>query len=170
MVVRFFGYKKKNNQIEKPLLPIMRREILGDICEKFKFKVGIEIGVQYGLFSKEILKRWKSCEKYYLIDIWDSINDDTYNDSANVGIQKQAKIYQKCLENLGEFKNKISVIKMTSDNAVNLFDDFSIDFIYIDARHDYSSVHNDLKLYYPKLKKMEFFQVMIILMLMTKIN
>ena len=149
----FLDIEKKNNQIEKPLLPIMRREILGDICEKFKFKVGIEIGVQYGLFSKEILKRWKSCEKYYLIDIWDSINDDTYNDSANVGIQKQAKIYQKCLENLGEFKNKISVIKMTSDNAVNLFDDFSIDFIYIDARHDYSSVHNDLKLYYPKLKK-----------------
>ena len=33
-----------------------------------------------------------------------------------------------------------------------MFDDDSIDFIYIDGRHDYESIKLDLELYLPKLK------------------
>jgi len=35
---------------------------------------------------------------------------------------------------------------------VNIFQDKSIDFIYVDARHDFCGVYEDLSLYFPKLK------------------
>jgi hypothetical protein len=39
-------------------------------------------GVQAGLFSKDILARWKSCEKYILVDLWHQ--QERYDDTANV--------------------------------------------------------------------------------------
>jgi hypothetical protein len=39
-------------------------------------------GVQGGLFSKDILARWKSCEKYILVDLWQQ--QERYDDTANV--------------------------------------------------------------------------------------
>jgi hypothetical protein len=35
---------------------------------------------------------------------------------------------------------------------VSLFQDNTIDFVYVDARHDFCGVYEDLSLYYPKLK------------------
>jgi hypothetical protein len=38
--------------------------------------------VQAGLLSQDILARWKSCEKYILVDLWQQ--QERYDDSANV--------------------------------------------------------------------------------------
>ena len=62
----------------------------------------------------------KSCEKYYLIDGRDSIDDDTYNDLKD---RNRLKSIKSALKGFREFKNKISVLKMTSDNAIKFFDD-----------------------------------------------
>ena len=37
--------------------------------------------------------------------------------------------------------------------AVDLFQNESLDFIYIDARHDYKAVWDDLEAWFPKLRK-----------------
>jgi len=36
-------------------------------------------------------------------------------------------------------------------SVVNLFKDNSIDFIYLDGRHDYCAVKEELEAYYPKV-------------------
>ena len=43
----------------------------------------MELGVQRGIFSKELLDRWPSATLYVLVDIWSS--QDNYLDIANVG-------------------------------------------------------------------------------------
>ena len=41
---------------------------------------------------------------------------------------------------------------MTSLQAADLIDDASLDFVYIDGRHDYESVLADLESWWPKLR------------------
>lgn len=59
-----------------PLLNFVRlgklahRNQIAVICEQLGFKVGVELGVQRGIFAKNNLLHWPSNEKYYLIDVW----------------------------------------------------------------------------------------------------
>ena len=62
------------------------------------------------------------------------------------------KIYEQALSNLKKYGNKIQLLRNYSNMAVNFFHDKSIDFIYVDARHDFCGVYEDLSLYFPKLK------------------
>ena len=62
------------------------------------------------------------------------------------------KLYEIALENLRNYGSKINLIRNFSNLAVSLFQDNTIDFIYIDARHDFCGVYEDLILYFPKLK------------------
>ena len=53
---------------------------------------------------------------------------------------------------LKKYQKKIKLIRDFSNVAVKKFRDESIDFIYLDARHDFCGAYQDLSLYYPKLK------------------
>ena len=45
------------------------------------------------------------------------------------------------------------MIRCLSKNAVKLFKDESLDFVYIDANHAYDFVKEDLEMWWPKIKK-----------------
>ena len=53
---------------------------------------------------------------------------------------------------LAKYKDKAEILKLTSDEAVNLLPN-NLDFIYIDGNHDYEYVKKDIKNYYKKLRK-----------------
>ena len=46
---------------------------------------------------------------------------------------------------------------MRSSEAAPLFNDGSLDFVYIDANHSYESIKEDLGLWYPKMKTHSIF-------------
>lgn len=47
---------------------------------------------------------------------------------------------------------KLAFLRMFSSQAVQFLPDDSVDYIYVDARHDYCGVTEDLTLYWPKLR------------------
>jgi hypothetical protein len=136
----------------KGLRPLKKRDEMGILLEEMGFTTGAEIGVQRGKYAATLLNDWKSCKVYKLIDLW--AQQENYKDFANVddkGHEQNMEIAQRNVEKFG--KNvKTEFMKMTSVEAANLIDDESLDFAYIDARHDYCGVLEDLKAYWPKVR------------------
>jgi hypothetical protein len=116
--------------------------------------VGVEIGVQRGDFSAQILEIVKP-RRLHLVDCWQYQNDEVYdNDSANVSDNIQSEYMQIVIDRfkkqIGE--SRIIIHHQFSDIVVEEFSDNYFDWIYIDANHSYDAVKKDLQLYYPKVK------------------
>lgn len=142
--ILFFSFVSAN--IKSP----GHRNEIGKILEKEGHKIGVELGVQRGHFVDKILTNWKSCERFYLVDIWAQL--DNYIDNANMDNVKQEAIYQECKRVLSRFdQNKLVYIRNFTINATPLIKD-TLDFVYIDARHDYCGVTEDINAYWPKIK------------------
>lgn len=128
-----------------------KRGELGRILQSEKgFTIGIELGVQRGLYSKQILSDWNHCSQYHLVDLWG--HQENYIDVANVNQEEQEKIYNEAIDNTKQWKEKIHICRNYTTNCALTFDDEYFDFIYVDARHDFKGVFDDLVSYWPKLK------------------
>jgi cephalosporin hydroxylase len=62
-------------------------------------------------------------------------------------------LYRVFLENTKPVNHIINPIRTTSLEAAQYYEDRSIDFVFIDAAHDYENVKADLNAWYPKVKK-----------------
>jgi hypothetical protein len=101
--------------------------------------IGAEIGVEYGLNVKTILKLL-SIEKLYLID--------PYIDYDNTSGDRR---YEDAKRYLAKYGSKIEFIRKTSEEAINEIPN-NLDFVYIDGSHEYEVVRRDIELYYSKVK------------------
>jgi hypothetical protein len=135
---------KNNIKIEKIKINSSREEVIPNLLNSLDLKIGVEIGVFKGKFSKIILNKWNG--KLYLIDSWKLLNKDEYNDISN------NSNYSDTIKNIKGFENRSFMIRGLSEEIVDMFSDNSLDFIYIDANHKYESIKNDMNLWWPKLK------------------
>jgi hypothetical protein len=130
---------------------MINRNDIGQFLNRYNLSSkGIEIGVQKGEFSKQILSQWQG-EMLYLLDYWEE--QENYDDLANCSNDQQNENYKTTLKNIKPYKSRTKVVKKYSEDAVKDFPDGFFDFIYIDANHSYEAVKKDLELWYPKLKE-----------------
>eukprot|EP00993_Chasmostoma_nieuportense_P002747 NODE_3517_length_953_cov_19.216707_g3365_i0.p1 GENE.NODE_3517_length_953_cov_19.216707_g3365_i0~~NODE_3517_length_953_cov_19.216707_g3365_i0.p1 ORF type:complete len:276 (-),score=69.48 NODE_3517_length_953_cov_19.216707_g3365_i0:126-839(-) len=130
--------------------PFKRREGLASLLEQEGLKVGLEIGVQQGVFTAALLDKWVSVERYYCLDAW--AHQSNYVDIANHPQDTQDRFFNETRTRLRRFGDKVTFVRQFSNTAVHQFQDESLDFVYIDARHDFEGVSEDIRLYWPKLK------------------
>lgn len=134
-----------------PGLPTFKnREDLGKIMEAEGFTIGAELGVKQGNYARVILTDWFSCNEYHLVDLW--AHQENYKDIANVAQDTQNEFYDETLEKLDPWKDKIRVCRNYTTSCAKLVEDDYFDFIYVDARHDFKGVFDDLVDWWPKLK------------------
>ena len=134
-------------------MEINKREDIGDVLEQLGLRYGAELGVQRGEFSFEILTRWHSVEKYSLVDLWAHQSGGLYlGDKANVDSNEQLQIMKDAQQRLKSFGNRVEFIQNFTSNASLMIPDDSLDFVYVDARHDYCGVKEDIEKWWPKLK------------------
>lgn len=136
----------------KPFIPPPKRAQIGSLLEQEGMKVGLELGVQKGIFAEETLRQWSGCERYVLVDLWS--HQEHYKDLANVDNNAHDNNYLQAMAAVKPFqeKVKIEVCRNFTSVCVDQFEDESFDYIYVDARHDFKGVYEDMVAYWPKLK------------------
>ncbi|CAE8592417.1 unnamed protein product [Polarella glacialis] len=111
-----------------------------------------ELGVATGHFSHDFLKASKNCvNRYYAIDTWrQQVNN--YVDGNSWNNEGHHAHMAHAMQNLKTFWPHVSLIQEETVIAARLLDDSSLDFVLIDARHDFCAVHAELRAYWRKLR------------------
>ena len=125
-----------------------RLKLINLFQENNIFGIGIELGTYKGHYAKEILKVWSG--KLYLVDVWRNLENDDYLDGSNQIDYKS--IISECFDSIKENEDRCFIIRADSKNAIELFNDLSLDFVYIDANHKYEHVKEDLNIWFPKVR------------------
>eukprot|EP00667_Euglena_gracilis_P024109 EG_transcript_27551 len=126
------------------------REQIGALLEVENMTVGAELGVQRGQFALQTLSHWPACRRYYLVDLWQP--QDNYTESANVPLPQQERYLAEARHRLAPFNASVVYLRMFTTEAAKRIPDMSLDYVYIDARHDYCGVMEDLLSYWPKVR------------------
>jgi len=108
----------------------------------------VEVGSWKGKSSSfmivEIINSGKDID-FYCVDTWEG------------GIEHQemdclVNLYSTFLDNMRPLEKYYFPLKISSLSAASKFKDKSIDFVYIDASHEYLDVIHDIKAWMPKVK------------------
>ena len=113
-------------------------------------RVGVEVGVFRGGFSNWVLSNWPACTKYYMVDLWSA--QDNYRQMDNATTSKNLERMEEARRNVASFGTKAVLVRKSSVEAAAQFEDASIDFVFIDARHTYDAVMEDLEAWWPKVR------------------
>jgi hypothetical protein len=128
------------------VIPNYGRNQMAELFNELGFRSGVEVGVCDGTYS-EILCKANPDAKIYGVDPFIPYAD--YHDYRR---WKTVNGYhQAAIERLSPYKN-YSFIEKFSMDAVKDFEDNSLDFVYIDANHNFQNVTNDVIEWNRKLK------------------
>ncbi|RYH05338.1 class I SAM-dependent methyltransferase [archaeon] len=112
----------------------------------------VEVGVRDGEFSDWILKNWRG-KKLHVVDPWIAQDNVLYKDVSNVQQQEQDERYEMVKDRLTRaHAGRFEIHRKYSTDAAKEVADNSLDFVYVDARHDYAGVKEDLEAWWPKLR------------------
>lgn len=150
---------------QPPELPFTHESIHGwfnfedlytDMVRSHKAGVFVEVGAWLGrstAYMGQLLRDSPECMvDFYTVDTWKGSPGDNAFDG---GLEKHGgDAYEAFIENMekcgvAEF---VIPLRMTSVEAAAGFADRSLDFVFIDAAHDYDSVSSDLWAWVPKVK------------------
>eukprot|EP00927_Polykrikos_kofoidii_P062339 TRINITY_DN57147_c0_g1_i1.p1 TRINITY_DN57147_c0_g1~~TRINITY_DN57147_c0_g1_i1.p1 ORF type:complete len:256 (-),score=35.40 TRINITY_DN57147_c0_g1_i1:105-872(-) len=141
----------------RTIRPFQTREMLGFELRRLGLRgPGVELGAQRGLFTAQVLEGWRQAAWFVMIDVWKPQRN--YHDSANVPMRKHLSImaYARAVADELEKRGRASYVSLcrnTTIRCARLFEDASLDFVYVDARHDRQSVLQDLQTYWPKIRE-----------------
>jgi hypothetical protein len=82
------------------------------------------------------------------VDTWEGSEEHVGYDILN-----NDGLYKEFIKNISPISDIITPIRMKSLDAAKLYEDESIDVVFIDASHRYEDVREDLIAWYPKVKK-----------------
>lgn len=128
--------------------------LYSEMVEKFPsgshfVEVGSWKGKSTSFMCVEIINSEKQI-KFDCVDTWEGSlehkeHKEDYPDLPN--------LYQIFKENMRPLEGYYNDLKMKSMEAVQLYEDESLDFVFIDASHEYEDVKNDIIYWISKVKK-----------------
>ncbi len=116
-------------------------------------EVGSYIGISAQRLSRGILK-YKRKAKFYCIDTFKGtkgLKPNGHGHSEMYYMYRNRDVQAIFEKNMREYPHKTLV--MDSIEAAKLFNDESIDFLFLDANHFYRAVKADSKAWWPKIKE-----------------
>ena len=115
-------------------------------------EIGAYLGQSTSYLAVEIINSNKNI-KLDVVDTWRG-NDSSEYQEGNWGhhMTLNDDAYLKFLDNLSPVKSHYNPIRMDSVEASKLYEDGSLDFVFIDGAHDYKYVKADIEAWLPKVK------------------
>lgn len=105
---------------------------------------GVEIGAFTGDYS-DVLLSGSLLSKLFTVDPWHE---------SEIGLSENntpREHFNFCIDKLWKHYPRSVVIRQRSVDAAQMFADRSLDFVYIDANHDYAHVAEDIAAWWPKM-------------------
>jgi predicted O-methyltransferase YrrM len=109
-------------------------------------EVGTWKGMSAAYMAVEIINSNKDI-KFDCIDIWDYLETQ-----SDIPENLFGNLYDIFLENIAPVKHMITPIRELSWDGAKHYEDKSLDFVFIDAAHDYESVKKDINAWFSKVK------------------
>jgi hypothetical protein len=131
---------------------LARRNQLPELLNRRRLDgTGAEVGVKRGVFSEVILQSWRG-RTLISIDPWLEVSPSEYVDVSNVPQAQHERFYEETVKRLEQYGQRSVIWRMTSAEAAARVEPESLDFVYLDARHDYRSVKEDLEHWFDKIR------------------
>ena len=117
----------------------------------------VEVGCWKGrsaiYMAIEIMNAQKNI-RFDCVDTWEGSGE--HSDVRHIAydpivLQKDALFYE-FMNNTEPYRSIINPIRMDSFSASALYENESLDFVFLDSNHDYDHVINELSLWLPKIK------------------
>ena len=126
--------------------PELYRKMVDKFPSGSKFvEIGSWKGMSASYMAVEIANSGKDID-FYCVDTWEGSVEH-----KNAQIVPK-KLYSIFLENMRPLEKYYKAIRSPSVEAAETFEDKSLDFIFIDASHEYEDVKDDILAWLPKLK------------------
>ena len=135
---------------------ITKEKWLVSFLDKHNLTLGVELGVQKGYKFKYLIEN-KPNLVLHGVDIWSekevrwsgiaSENLQFQKDSVNSGFLDDLQEWAK------EYQGRVFFHRHFTTYAHRFFNDGELDFIFVDAGHEYEDVKADIQAWYPKIKK-----------------
>tara|TARA_Y100000004_G_scaffold166817_1_gene198863 strand:+ start:318 stop:890 length:573 start_codon:yes stop_codon:yes gene_type:complete len=124
--------------------------------DKARFvEVGSWKGKSAAFLAEKIITSEKNI-KVDCVDTWEGSAEHTNPNSAwyeEQIVNNPNYLYFEFIKNTRPVEDVITPIKASSKEAAEIYEDRSLDFVFLDASHDYENVLIDLTIWYPKIKK-----------------
>ncbi len=118
-----------------------------DIVEAIRPGLVVELGVYNGLSFFTFCQSMQENDidgVAYAVDCWEGDDHtDAYDDSIYKSVQEHSREY---------YRGTSYLLKMYFQEALQHFEDDSIDLLHIDGLHTYDAVKEDFETWYPKVK------------------
>lgn len=114
-------------------------------------EVGSFKGRSSSYMAVEIINSGKDIE-FYCVDTWEGSEEHQPGGPFADNDVINHSLYETFIRNMKPVEGYYKPIRMRSTDASKMFEDNSLDFVYIDAAHDYDSVKEDIEHWILKVK------------------
>jgi len=111
----------------------------------------VEVGVDEGAFSEYLLEYWRG-RRLVSVDPWLEMAPDEYTDTCNTAQASMDDKYETSRARLARFGDRSEIWRETSVEAAGRTAPGTLDFVYLDARHSYEGVTEDLHAWFPLVR------------------
>lgn len=130
----------------------MRWQVLSEMANRLHWQRIAELGVKEGKTSYFLLQNTPAY--VYSVDLWEPQEElGKLEKGEHYRDWNHNLFYQHFIKVTEQYRDRHTILKMTTTEAAKYIEDGSLDCVFIDACHAYECVKEDIEVWGPKVKR-----------------